>query len=441
LSGVAVAENMRGGIPTAGLSLGQAPPLSIPTSFFLTIPLALLAAGLLLMATGIAPFQHPRHPSELALTHIGTIGVLLAGMMGALYQMTPVVAGAPVPAIRVAHAVHILMLIGLAGFVWRLLGGPVHAMNLAAIGLALGTFGFLLPVGLGLFNSATHNETTLGMRLALVSLGAIAAIGLLMSRGYAGERFLQDRFLWIQVHLTIALLGLAGGLIVSVSRQVLPMFYLARPWGRRTMHVTLAALLTVLLFPFAAFMANSGDGVFSASQWAAVASFPAALAIWIVHPFATLKSIALRKRRRRDASLLFWQSGLVMAFPLVPLAGAACFSDDHRWATLFGWFAIWGWAGMIMHGMLTRIVPFLVWFHRVMPWIGRKRVPSMRSLLPDTWMRIGFSIHAASIIVGTAAIVTQVSVVARLTGILVALTAISLASSMIHALRKGWNPD
>ncbi len=430
---------MSSGIPTAGLSLDQAPHLSVPASFFLTVPVSMVVAAFILMFAGATPFSSPWNPQTIALTHIGTVGVLLMGMVGALYQMTPVVAGTPVAAIRLAHGVHALLLIGLACFVWRLLGGSAFAMNLAAYSLGLALLGFLLPVGWSLGNSATRNETVLGMRVAVVSLAVVAVMGLLLARGYAYDGFPQGRFLWTQVHLTLALLGWVGGLISSVSWQVVPMFYLGPSLPSRSKQVLLGALVAGLILPFAVLiMPPDIDIAMSPSRLAAVAALPAALAIWFFHPLLTLQSIRRRKRKRSDASLLFWRAGLAIALLLVPLAALAFLADDNRWQFLFGWFAIWGWAGMIMHGMLTRIVPFLVWFHRITPLIGKKRVPSMRGLLSQRRIKIGFSTHLISLALGAATIVTHVDVLALLTAASLAATGISLGSSLVHVVWNSW---
>ncbi len=424
---------------TAGLSLEQAPHLSIPAGFFLAVPVSVLMAGFILLFAGAESLSNPWNPQTIALAHVGTIGVLLIGMLGALYQMIPVVAGTPVPVIRLAHGTQVLLLIGLVSFVWRLFSGPAFTMTLASYSLGTAMLIFLLPVGWSLVGLATRNETTLGMRISVITLAAIVIMGLVMARGYSGSAFPVDRFLWTQVHLTLALLGWVGGLIMSVSWQVIPLFYVAPNAGRITKQLMLAALVIGLVLPFAAFMIDdSPDSILSATQWAAVASLPAAIVIWIVHPLLTMYGIAKRKRRRSDASLLFWQAGLVSALLLIPLAAAACTVVDARWQLLLGWLAIWGWAGMIMHGMLTRIVPFLVWFHRITPLIGKTYVPSIRSLLSQRRIRIGFSVHLASLMLGAAAIVTQADVLARMTGALLVVTGISLGSSLYHVLWQSW---
>ena len=427
---------------TGGLSLEQAPPLSIPASFFLSIPLGILIAAGILLVHGNMALASPWAGQTLALAHAGTLGVLTMGMVGALYQMTPVIAGTAVPFTRIAHLVHILLLAGLAGFIWRLLGGPVAAMSWAIISFKLSLAAFLLPLGWALLSSATRNETVQGMRLALLSLATITVIGLIMAGGYAGGIFPQDRVLWMQIHLMLALLGWVGGLIMAVSWQVIPMFYLAPAVDKTTKRWLFSMLLAGLVLPFAAIFAagqtNSGisNSGLSVGIVAAVSALPAALVIWLLHPLLMLRSISRRKRKRSDASLLFWRAGLGTAVALIPSAIAALLLPDPRWQVLFGWLAIWGWAALIMHGMLSRIVPFLVWFHRFSARVGFEPVPSMRSLLSQHRIKTGFVLHLSSVLAGVAAILSQIDLLAQLTGLLLVATAISLASMLIYVLRN-----
>ena len=149
-----------------------------------------------------------------------------------------------------------------------------------------------------------------------------------------------------------------------------------------------------------------------------------------------MRNISRRKRKRRDASLLFWKAGLISALLLIPLSLAAVLLPDPRWQVLFGWMAIWGWAAMIMHGMLSRIVPFLVWFHRYSARVGLEPVPSMRSLLPQRRIQIGFALHLSSVVMGVGAILVQVDILAQLTGLVLVATAISLGNMLIHVLKR-----
>jgi hypothetical protein len=427
-------------LPTEGLRLEQAPPLAVPMTFFLTAPLAVMAAGGLLIVEGGAALATQWAPQTLALTHLGTLGLLAMVMMGALYQITPVVAGSAVPAVRLAHAVHALFVVGAVCLVWGLARYRTSALQAALWTLSSGLLLFLVPVGIALVRAPTRNRTVTGMRLAVGFLLLTGLLGLWMVHGHSGMRFPGARNLWIQVHLTAALLGWVGGLIGAVSWQVIPMFYLAPPMAAKTQRLCLALLALGVLLPVGVLgLELTGAGGLDTARLmrlAAIAALPALLVVWGLHPLLTLRSLARRRRRRRDPSLLFWQAGLVIA-PLT--AGAAAgnhLAVDPRWGLLFGWLAIWSWAGIIVHGMLTRIVPFLVWLHGFAPRVGEVTVPSVRALLPDHHVRLGFFLHLASVIAGVLAIVAGSPGLARLAGVLVLATGASLARCMLHVLRQ-----
>jgi hypothetical protein len=430
------------------LSLDQAPPLEIPAAFFLTASFAVMAVGALLIWTGAAAFQSNWQPLVLGLTHLGTLGFLTMVMMGALYQMSPVVAGAPIPFIRVAHLVQVLLCMGVARLALDLSGLWTGFTFGSFVLIALAVLLFLATVGFAVSKTSTQGETVAGMRLALFSLLLMMLLGLIMAPGFFDGLFPGARGFWVQIHLSTALLGWVGGLITAVSWQVIPMFYLTAPIDpfRKKVVMGLTAVgvilpLSVLLLSIL-FREPTNPG--TSSGWdpthaAALGALPAVLGVWLLHPVLILHNFHQRRRKRLDASLFFWQAGLCIAPVTVICAGIAYFSHDPRWVLLFGWLAIWGWAGMIVHGMLSRILPFLVWFHRFAPYIGRIPVPAMRGMLPDAWTKLGLGCHLASLLLGTIAIVTLDPWIARITGLLLLATGINLLHWMVHLLRQ--RPD
>ncbi len=424
-----------------GLHLEQAPPLSIPLAFFLTAPWVVASAGAALLWSGSAALSSSWSPLTMAIAHLGTLGFLGMVMLGALYQMTPVVAGSPVPRVRTAHAVHGLLLLGIAGLVCGIARGA-NAIVLAGVAaLALAFLLFLGPVGVALARAPTRNATVAGMRAALGSLLLTVALGAWMALGHAGLGFPGPRPLWIQVHLCVGLFGWVGGLISSVSWQVLPMFYLSPPVSRGVQRTLQISLAVGVLLPVAALAVDASGitdpGAVSANVIAGLAALPAVGAVWGLHPLTTLASLRRRRRRRVDGSLHFWRAGLAIAPVAGLVAVATLLLPGPHWGLLLGWLAVWGWAGTIVHGMLTRIVPFLVWFHRFAPQVGVVEVPSARGLLPDRWTRVGFALHLASVVAGVVAILVGTDALARMTGLLLLATAVSLGHSLLRvALRR-----
>ena len=418
----------------AGLRLDQAPPLAVPASFFLVATASVVAAGIWLLLQGGAPLGSGWHPTTVILTHLATLGFLAAVMLGALYQMIPVVAGVPVPGVRAAYGVLALFGSGLISLLVGLDTGPKALIIVGGSAILAALLLFLLPVAYGMIRGAARTMTVAGMGLSLFSLATVLFLGLWMAWGHATGHFPGPRNWWVQVHLCVGVLGWVGMLITSVSWQVVPMFYLAPEPGRTEKTAVWLLALVGVVAPVALLLL--GPSPVTAARVLAVAAAPAVIAVWLVQPLSTLVRIARRTRRRPDASLLFWRFGLVVALTLPVLAILAVLSRDLRWPVLLGWLALWGWAGAIVHGMLGRIVSFLVWFHRYSPLIGKVPVPSMRKLLPERHVRLGFVLHASSVALGAAAIVFGTDVLAWLCGVALIGTGASLAAALIRTLRS-----
>lgn len=373
-----------------GVDPEQGPPLSVPLSFFFTGPLALIAAGALLLEGSAL--------NQLALVHLGTVGFLLFVMLGALYQMLPVVAGAVVPLPRAAHLVHLLLLAGASTLIaGQATGGARYFLSTVVL-LSLALLGFLVPAAWAAARSTSTTPTAWGMRLALLALACVAVAGLRLAWARSGNVFTGD---WLALRLAHAHLGFIcwlGGLITAVSWQVLPMFYLVAPPSLRVTRVVLAGISVTLL---ALIVATMGVVPHAAAPFLIA---PGALVVWAVHPAWALRALLARKRKRSDATLLPWWLALSLAPVCLGLALLSTLSSAEWLPPLYGLVVLWGWAGALVHGMLMRIVPFLVWLHFCSPRVGEPGVPSARELLPDRLVRIGAGLHGLTLFLGALAI-------------------------------------
>ena len=413
---------------TSGLSLEQAPPLSVPSAFFLTAPVAIVAAGVFLLVNGGATLDSMWSPLNAAAAHLLTVGFLLAVMMGALYQMVPVVAGIAVPAVRLAHLVHAGLVVGGSVLIWAQATANrlAFAISLSVLGLSL--LLFLLPVAIALLRTPMKSDTVSGLRLAVGSLGLLAFIGVVMALRRAGGVYGGD---WVSLrttHVSIGFISWVGGLIAAVSWQVVPMFYLASEMPRwsRLCSLLLLASSTVAAVAVWFFGGNAIQVVY--------VSIGGGAAVWLLHPITVWRAISQRRRRRKDPSLALWRLGLLCAPVAFATGLAAALTDGGNWPVLFGWLVLWGWAGAIMHGMLSRIVPFLVWFHRFSSLIGLVPVPAMRQLLPVRRIRVGFVLHALTLLLGCAAILLGGQLLARAAGAGVLMTGLVLGANLVKVM-------
>jgi len=414
----------------------QGPPLSVPVAFFATGPLALVAAGVLALVRGDDGLGSIWGRTALAAAHLGTVGLLLFVMIGALYQLLPTVGGAVVPAIRLAHLVHALLAFGAGALVLGQAGGPVEAFRWASGALLAALVLFLVPAGVALARSRAPGPTVWGMRLALLALAAVGFAGLRLAwirSGAATPAGLASPAGWLTLRIAHAHLGFlawVGGLITAVSWQVVPMFFLgaAAParlsWGVLCgLALSLLGLACVFLMPL---------------QPAAVALLcvPAAAVVWGVQPLWLATSLRSRRRKRKDPTLWFWWAAIALAPACLALGAASAWSASRTVISLYGFTVIFGWAGLTVHGMLTRIAPFLVWLHRCAPHVGLRPVPSAKELLPDRQAAVGFAVHLATWLAGAAALAGAGPVAEKVFGAGLALTGLFLGAAVLRPVLR-----
>ena len=367
-----------------GLSLEQAPPLGAPLRFFLTAPLFLVAAGLL---AALAPewSSGPHAAVTLALTHLVTLGFLAMVMLGALTQMLPVVAGAPVPAVGwIARFSHGGLALGSAFLAWGL--GTLAPSALAAAGVLLGLgLGVFLLAGTLSVMRGRAIDTLRAMGLALAALAVTLALGLGLGAWLAGLWQPDTPLDWLAGHVLAGLAGWIGLLIMGTAWQVVPMLQLTPPYPAgltRGLLVLAGTSLALALLPA------------SLAGASAVGQAGLALCAWIF-ALATLDLQRRRKRKTADVALSFWRLGMVslmlaaLAFPL---------ADSERTSLLAGLLFLLGFAASVVCGMLYKIVPFLAWFHlQAQQGLMAAGLPGMKDYLPDAAARGQFRLHLVAL--------------------------------------------
>lgn len=382
-----------------GLHIDQAPPLSIPFRFFTTAPLFLILCGVGLMVEGSVLLDSPLQGATVAVVHMITLGWIAMVMFGAMYQMIPVLGGGPVPWIKGAVWVHLLLVVGVLSF-YLGVGLDMHAWFLlvASFALAGAVLLFVVPVGLTLIRSPVNQPTIWAMRIALICLIASLVMGLIFLGEYAHGFLEIDRFSMLGVHLVWTLFGWIGTLMVGVSFHVLPMFYMMPVFPQTRAYGILVGLtLTWILLPLSLLLVDPMP------LWLLWLSALPALVAMTLYGITMWGLFQSRKRKKWDPTLRLWQVGYINVVLALVVLALWTVSDDVRVRYLFGVLFLIGWTSSAMIGMLYRIVPFLTWFHRYSHQAGVPGVPMMEDLTPpkvgqiqlwNQWVTLGLLIVA-----------------------------------------------
>jgi hypothetical protein len=383
-----------------GIAIEAAPPVWAPLRFLLTAPWFGVLAGLLLLWGGPAALESRFTPVLLGATHLLTLGFMSMAMLGALLQLMPVVAGAPLPrSSPVASVVHGLLSAGTLLLTAGLWLGSAIAIRLGTPLLVLSLAVFVAVGLVALLRAPTREAIGRTVGIALLALAVTVVLGAALAAALAWSAPVNVAKV-VDLHAAWGLVGWTAILVVGVAQQVVPMFQVT-PQYPRGVAVWLAPLVVLLL---------SG---WSATAWldgGAVGRAIVAGVALLVLVFSSY-TVVLQTRSRRpkaDATMLAWRAGMACLALSATVVAAAAYVEapPARLTVLTGVLVIAGFALSVISGMLYKIVPFLLWLHLQNNVGGR--VPHIRLILPDASARRHLWLHlTAVLLLGAAALWPQ----------------------------------
>lgn len=361
-------------IPAGGLVAQSAPPFRLPGEHFAAALIFWVAgaAGLVWVAPDLAHGQFPL-PRVGAVTHLFTLGWITTTILGALYQFLPVALRVPIRSERIAHLSFWLHAPGLAGF---LVGLTIGAPLLVLTGAALFGTGLMLFVGnlaATLRRAPERNLTWWALAGAAVFLAVTVVLGASLAGNLRWNHLGDARFLAIGVHLHVAVAGWVMLVMVGVAHRLLPMFLLSHGASEVP-----AKVAVILLSGGVSLILVFHHGLTPAVVWTIAGLLMAGVAAFLVQAALFFRH---RKKPALDPGLRLAAAGLVLL--LVALALAPVFVArglaDPRLATAYV-LALLSAISLFVAGHYYKIVPFLVWFHRYGPLVGKRTVPRVADL-------------------------------------------------------------
>lgn len=358
------------------LNYAAMPPMGVPLSFLLTAPCFVLGAALLLAWHGELALVSRWTPVTLAITHLLTLGFLTMTIVGALFQLLPVVAGVVIPWARPVAAV-----------AWGGLAGGCLLLSAAlALGLegawfhaaatVLGGAGLvvLCAVGAAISRQVAPGALALVRGVRMASAGLAITIGLGGSLAlYLGGAGVLDAPMLTDIHAFWGLIGWVVVLTVAVSFQVIPMFQ-----GTSTYPRLLENWLPVALF--AVLFGWSAARLMGATGWRLALELGVA-AMLLAYAAVSLRFFRKRKRKA-DVGTAYWSLAMV-CLVLAVLVHYLPVDADRR-ALLAGILVMLGFAMSAINGMLYKIVPFLVWYHlQADEALPRGRAPGVKQIVDE----------------------------------------------------------
>ncbi len=419
----------------AGLNFDAIPDISTPFRFYLTAPIFVIFASLLLAFHGDSIWLSRWMPVTLAVTHLVALGTMAMIMIGSLFQVMPVLCGAPIPIngwrLTLFHSIYSIGIVALsAGFLgWANFG-------IAYILLSASLSYFIFKLGQALLFNAKGEQTRFPILLSIIALSALMILGLFLLSGYLWTQLPALGKSLTNLHAGVGAFGWVMLLIMAVSFQVIPMFHVTPSFSARWRNgLVLSSALGLVI------SALSIQEV--STHWGWVICITSAL----FYCGITLEKLGKRKRKLPDIVVTYWRFGLInlmlscvlLLWLVVPFTHPIWAIQWHsKLEVLIGFVFSLGFVLAIIQGMLLKIVPFLITLHlqRIMMKNPMSMIP-----LPDHYqlisrkrMKYQFNLYLALFI----SIVICFFAPHLTVLIAIAFTAnwLCIANNIFHALRQ-----
>jgi len=319
-------------------------------------------------------------------------------MIGALYQFIPVMVGQLIPASRyLVPVIHPLLIIGTLALVFGFMSHYkiLYVVAMISLGLSFSLFALsLIPL---LSAQLDKHLVVYLLRLLFVVLLVTISLGLIMLFAY-GFPDSQINFRWYtDTHALWGLTGWTTLLIMAVSSQVIPMFYVTPEFpGNALKLLYLLIVMTLIILSFRFFIKDQFlffEGLFSLEL--------------LIFSFYSMWLIEHRKRKLPDMTIRFFliaHASLIIVILIwwVYTQGIS-YEDQQLKNQLEFVLAIgltYGLALSAIIGLLQKIVPFLIFLHLQrlsLKYPGTMAlVPNMKKIISTKSSKIQLFLHCVS---------------------------------------------
>jgi len=296
--------------------------------------------------------------------------------------------------VELFYAIWPLLLIGSLLMVFGFLFSPA-LLPYGGVVVLIAMMIFVVEIFLTMFKV---EKLTLVMSSVLISntflfFGII--FGLLMALSYAGTLSLDIASL-LQAHIYSVIAGYIIITIMGLSIVLVPMFTLSHSFSLKPLEVGmwLMSIAVVLVIVASLFSIEFLKDI--AYLLAVVAMVTYFYLIYIIYK--------TRPRKENDVyalSLIFSYLSMLVALVLGVIylfIGKESFLLASMWLLFFGFF------GFLITGHIYKIIPFLVWFEKFSPLVGKQKVPMLADMVPKRSSQAQLLFCGAGVIIITFAI-------------------------------------
>ncbi|DAB27987.1 MAG: hypothetical protein A2513_02710 [Sulfurimonas sp. RIFOXYD12_FULL_33_39] len=373
-----------------------APPFKLISPFFILGSLFYLLSVLYLFFFSIENISM-LDAKVVSFVHLFLLGFIMMTIFGAMAQLVPVVLEVGHFGVELFYAIWPLLSIGTILMVTGFLNYPM-ILPFGGVVVLIAIMIFVMEIFLTIKKVKKFNLVMSSVLISNMFLFFGIIFGLVMALGYAGMINIDINSL-LKSHVFLVIVGYIVITIMGLSMVLLPMFGLSHGFSTKPLKiaitiVSLAVLSTVL------------SSFLDSKLFAYISYMLTALGLFIYFYFIN----TIYKTRARKEIDIYAKSLIFAYFSLIAsliLAIIYLTLDYEPLLLSSGWLMFFGFFAFAITGHIYKIIPFLVWFERFSPLVGKQKVPMLADMLPKKSSSVQFIFGAIGVVVVAVALLLQ----------------------------------
>jgi hypothetical protein len=380
----------------SAISQEFAPPFKLISPFFIFGGVFYVLTAFFLFFFGVDELSF-LNPKVISFTHLFLLGFVMMTIFGAMAQLVPVVLEVGHFGVELFYAIWPLLLIGTLLMAFGFIYSPA-LLPFGGMTVLIAMMIFVGEIFLTIKKVEKFNVVMSSILLANTFLFFGVIFGLVMALGYAGT-IVVDITALLKAHVYLVVGGYLSITIMGLSVVLIPMFGLSHGFSLKPLHRALymmsaSVLLVVFSSIFDIAVINKIGYVLSIFS----------LLIYFYQVYTIYKTRARKENDTYAISLMFSFISLVVSLGLGFLS---MFVEYEPILIASAWLMFFGFFGFAITGHIYKIIPFLVWYERFSPLVGKEKVPMLNDMLPMKSSHAQIVFTGVGIILITVAILTQ----------------------------------
>jgi len=380
------------------ISVKKAPEAYTVVPFFVTAAIFFFAFSILYSLTGSQIINHYFQPKVLTLVHTLALGWATMIILGAAYQLIPVIFEEHLHQPKLAFLSYLCLMIGtclLLPCFWFFAIGKIMIVAGCLIVASSLLYFYILYQTIKKAKSSLELHIYFLFSAFWFCFTTIAGLLLVLNLQYS---FINKNHLeLLKLHAHAGIVGWFLLLVFGAGAKLIPMFILGK--STRTKLLKYAAIL--LNIGLILFLINGYKNEVTFNSIIFGLIIFSGVLCWLIYIISCFKNRARKKidipMRHSTISIIC----LLLAFASLPFV----LSHNHgQWITLYAVFIFLGWLTGIILGMTYKTLPFIIWNIKYTNQNGKPKAPMPKDLYNSTILSIQYYVYIACLLVTSIAV-------------------------------------